>query len=227
MFYYSRRQTALSNVRTASSVVSVGLVLALGVAGCSQPMVDSQALATPHPSTTSVEQTIVIEEVDQSASDTATETPITAHKLGVVGEIEWVCFPPQEAYLEARIDTGATTSSVHASNVEPFDRDGQDWVRFNLEGRGEVKPVTLEKPIARRVLIRDGGGEPSLRYVVPLNIQMGELIVKREFTLADRSGLTFSVLIGRNLLDGVALVDVGRSHLLPKAKMPDRVTAEP
>lgn len=55
----------------------------------------------------------------------------TFDHLTVIGLREWVALPDLGvAGLRAKIDTGASTSSLHATEVEPFERDGQPRVRF-------------------------------------------------------------------------------------------------
>ena len=50
----------------------------------------------------------------------------------------------------ARIDSGATTTSMHAESIKSFERDGQRWVRFvTATGRGD-KLVT--PPLSRGLL---------------------------------------------------------------------------
>ena len=46
--------------------------------------------------------------------------------------MEHVYISPPGILLTARIDTGATTSSIDARNIEPFERDGKRWVRFEV-----------------------------------------------------------------------------------------------
>ena len=55
----------------------------------------------------------------------------TFDQLGVIGLREWINLPELGMVgLRAKIDTGASTSSLHASDIQPFDRDGESWVRF-------------------------------------------------------------------------------------------------
>ena len=55
--------------------------------------------------------------------------------LKVIGEVEPVYFLPMKSPFAARIDTGATTSSLDCQDVEYFERDGEKWVAFKLKNR--------------------------------------------------------------------------------------------
>ncbi|MBQ1557853.1 MAG: ATP-dependent zinc protease, partial [Pseudomonas sp.] len=47
-----------------------------------------------------------------------------------MGLREWINLPELGIIgLRAKIDTGASTSSLHASDIQPFQKDGEDWVR--------------------------------------------------------------------------------------------------
>ncbi|HBF94298.1 MAG TPA: ATP-dependent zinc protease, partial [Marinobacter adhaerens] len=50
------------------------------------------------------------------------------------------------------------------------------------------------------------------RVVVELQFFIGDHRQVAEFTLADRTNLTYEVLIGRNILRDVMLVDVGKEY---------------
>ena len=47
-----------------------------------------------------------------------------------------------------------------------------------------------------------------------LVVHIGKEVVKGEFTLSDRDEFEYPVLLGRNILSGLALVDVSRSNTL-------------
>lgn len=134
----------------------------------------------------------------------------------IVGAVEFARVQPGEMQLEARIDTGATTTSLHATNVVVFERDGNRWVRFDAEPGAGKAAVTLELPWVRRVLVKGDDGQSSPRQVVMVEIEMGGISRRVEVTLNDRSSYEYPLLIGRNFLRDTAVVDVTRSHVLGK-----------
>jgi hypothetical protein len=138
---------------------------------------------------------------------------VTAHRLGVIGEVETVILLPHRITLEARIDTGANTNSIDARNIESFERDGKRWARFELVDRASDERVQIERPVTRDVRIKGDHGDGQ-RLVVTLKFAMGNEVFDQEFTLNDRTTMTYPVLIGRNGLDGIAVVDVARKHVL-------------
>lgn len=139
----------------------------------------------------------------------------------VVGEVEKVVIQPGNRFMLARIDTGAATSSLDARNIQAFERDGERWVRFELVDRQSDEKVDIERPVERYVRIVQASAEqPERRPVVKMNITLGNLQQSVEFTLSDRRHLSFGVLIGRNVLRDLVLVDVGQKHLAP----PERAT---
>lgn len=134
----------------------------------------------------------------------------------ILGEQEWVYIPGLEQSFKARIDTGATTSSISAVDIVPFERNGKDWVKFKLEHEGK-KSREMALPVNRWVKIKQSSAEGSQRRaVVESWIQIGERTEKAEFTLADRTHLTFPVLIGRSFVKDIAVVDVSRKYVQKK-----------
>ena len=63
----------------------------------------------------------------------------------IVGSEEW-CFLPGLGLpaIKARVDSGAATSSLHAFNIVPFQRDGELWISF------EVHPLQNDRSVVVR-----------------------------------------------------------------------------
>jgi len=146
----------------------------------------------------------------------------------VVGETEWIYLSPPGHHYRARIDSGATTSSLSAQDVERFERNGDPWVRFKLQHDDEAEPVEIERPLERNVLIRQSSSEEiDRRAVVKMTINIGpDLQQETEFTLADRSHMTYPMLLGRSFLRDVTLIDVGKQFLNEKYQPENTVVAE-
>lgn len=146
----------------------------------------------------------------------ASECPSTPASIGnkeIIGAIEWLYMDPPGRHFRARVDSGAETSSLSASEIVEFERDGKDWIRFNFQDDGADDAVHFELPIKRTVLIRQvSSANPERRFVVELDIRLGDQLQRTEFTLTDRSRMTYPVLLGRAFLMDLYVVDVSRSY---------------
>lgn len=136
----------------------------------------------------------------------------------VVGWREWVRLPELlgEDWVKAKIDTGARTSAIHAWDVEPFERDGRRWVRFQLHPRqhDDVHVVGAEAPLVEEREVRSSNGDVERRPVIETTIALGGQHHRIELTLTKRDQMGFRMLLGRTGMAGRVLVDPGASHRL-------------
>ncbi len=132
----------------------------------------------------------------------------------LLGGIENVFLDPPGMEFSARIDTGAQTSSLNALDIVEFERDGKPFVKFNL-----IHPLTgdkleLTRRLRRHVRIKGRGGRESHRRpVVKIRVVLADIDEQINFTLEDRSRFKHQILIGRNLLQDLAIVDVSRRNV--------------
>lgn len=91
----------------------------------------------------------------------------------------------KEVKVKARIDSGATNSSIDLSLAK----------KLNLG------------PKIREIVVKSAAGVKK-RPVVKAKVKIGNLEIEEVFTLANRSHMTYQVLIGQNILKkGKFLID--------------------
>ncbi|MCK2184823.1 ATP-dependent zinc protease family protein [Halomonas getboli] len=133
-----------------------------------------------------------------------------------VGWIESVTLMPWNLPFEAKLDSGALTSSLDARDIETFDRDGESWVRFRVQlddgNKGETFAMTLERPRVREMTVRGAGGTDE-RPVVMLNVCVDGVRYEEEFSLRDRSEMDYPMLLGRSTIGHLGRLDVASTHL--------------
>ncbi len=147
----------------------------------------------------------------------------TFDHLSVIGLREWIALPELGlAGLRAKIDTGASTSTLHASQIVPFERDGQRWVRFTAHFGSLVQRQhrLREAPLVAIRTIRSSTGHTQTRYVIRTNLVLGDRHWPVEFTLACRKTMRYRVLLGaKALVDGQLVVNPALSYVQGKPQL--------
>ena len=146
-----------------------------------------------------------------------------------LGYVEWVVMQDTSLRLKARLDTGAKTSSLHAVNVEPFEKDGAEWVSFQIplgdhedqptEGELDHEDVILEfeRPVERTVLIKRKGAPSQKRYVVMMDFCIAGTNHTTQFSLTDRGKFSYPALLGRRFMrDDNILIDSADAFMAEK-----------
>lgn len=154
---------------------------------------------------------------------TLSSNSIAANEKSVLGWVENVVIEPWGFKVKAKLDTGANTASLHAKDIERFEKDDDEWVRFlleleveNEEGEEELQRVEVERPLERNILIKRHRTESRRRPVVEMSFCLNGEIHEAEFSLTDRGKFIYPVLFGRRFLQDVAVVDPGDTFLYTK-----------
>lgn len=136
-----------------------------------------------------------------------------------IGWREWVALPELGvSSIQAKVDTGADSSSLHAFNLERFTVDGVEHVRFDIHPRKRSKKhlVTCEAPVVMERKVRNPGGRSELRPVISTPVIVNGVQIRALINLTERDEMSFRMLIGRRTLRGKFVVNPGRSYMGPK-----------
>ena len=136
-----------------------------------------------------------------------------------VGWVENVVVLPEKLTLKAKLDTGAGTTSMGASDITRFEQRGRPWVRFAItDQRGNA--TVLERPVVRTVKVKRSGLADEDRPVVLLALCIGGEYRDVAVTLSDRSNLLYTLLMGRSAMAGRFLVDASRKFTAKRGCVP-------
>jgi len=117
-----------------------------------------------------------------------------------IGAVEEVMLLPWRVKIPARIDTGATTSSLDARELTTKD----NMASFKLPA--QYGGIELQLPIVSWKNIRSADARER-RPVVELDICLGSRLVRALVNLNDRSRMKYPLIIGRNVLKENFIID--------------------
>ena len=135
----------------------------------------------------------------------------------IVGSEEWCSFPILGIpTIKARVDSGAKTSALHAINIAPFIKDGENWVKFDINPiQNNVKTIIhCESKLVDKRIVKSSSGFREQRYVIGSELEIGGKKWAIEITLTNRDSMGFRMLLGREAMSGRVLVDPEQKYLL-------------
>lgn len=122
------------------------------------------------------------------------------HTLGRTERVDLPLWRIQN--IEAKIDTGAFTSSVHCHHIEEVNKENATYIQFNL--LDPEHPAYNEQlfvlPVHDKREVKSSNGQTELRYFVKTTIELFGKEYDIELSLTDRSEMKFPILIGRKFV---------------------------
>ena len=195
----------------ATCLLGVGLVVWLAMASWSVAESANESPETPAAGSTADSAT------SRAARRADELEKIVAEKIGeptirCIGPVTTITEVSSGFPFPARVDTGATTCSIHYEAMEiedpadsPEDNVGKR-VRILVKGP-DGKEDWINTKIVDRVRVRTSTDDDE-RYKVQLKLRWQDVEKKVLVTLSDREKMKYPVLLGRNFLRGDFLVDV-------------------
>lgn len=131
--------------------------------------------------------------------DMKVKTPKT--DLLVIGWLEHLALPDLGLMnVRAKIDTGARTSALHATEITAFMQGDVEMVRFMAQLDEGQAPVLIETPIYDRREIKNTSGVPEERIVIRTKLLLTDRTWPITVSLSDRSNMRFAMIVGRTAL---------------------------
>ena len=136
--------------------------------------------------------------------------------LKIIGSEEWCSFNQLKIpAICARIDSGAKTSSIQATNIKLIKKNGEDWVRFTvypLQENSLIKVICRAKLVGKRS-IKGSFGISEERLIITSAITIGKDTFEIELSLANRNTMEFRMLLGRAAISGRYIINTAEKHV--------------
>jgi hypothetical protein len=121
--------------------------------------------------------------------------------------------------LNAKVDTGAYTSSMHCHLIQVIQEKGKEVLKFRLldPEHSSYQKRTFVFSNFKRKRVKSSNGGVEQRYMIQTNIEIYGKVFKTEFTLTDRSDMNYPILLGRKFLRQGFIVDVSKYDVASKS----------
>ncbi|MCX7085137.1 MAG: ATP-dependent zinc protease [Methylococcales bacterium] len=134
----------------------------------------------------------------------------------LLGWREWIGLPGLNIEkIKAKVDTGARSSAIHAFELDPYKKNGENWIMFAIHPEQNNTDIIIEchAPIKDRRIVSDSGGHKQQRYVIETPLVIGQSIITAEVTLTNRDSMLFRMLLGRTAIKDHYLIAANKSFL--------------
>jgi hypothetical protein len=120
--------------------------------------------------------------------------------------------------VDVKVDSGAYTSSIHVTFCEERDVDGARVLEvcFLDDQHSAFTGDHIRFSEYRRKKVKSSTGQEQMRYFVKGLIEVLGRRVKTEFSLTERRGMRFPILLGRKLLNKNFIIDTSLVNVSKK-----------
>lgn len=133
-------------------------------------------------------------------------------KVNPIGTVELVSFPDDQITdVPAKVDTGADSSSIWASDISLT--DGKLYFIFFGPRSVFHNGTQVVSTAFKTTSVKNSFGHTEFRYKIKLKVKIGKRVIKAWFSLSDRSRNTYPILLGKNILKDRFVVDVSKKFL--------------
>ena len=137
----------------------------------------------------------------------------------IIGSQEWCSFEGLNIpSIKARIDSGAKTSSIQSTNIKKFKKGKESWVSFDVNPIQDNLSIVVhcESKICDVRIVKSSSGITSKRFVIKEKVTIGDQSYEIELTLANRDGMDFRMLLGREAMKKRFIVDPSKNFMIAK-----------
>lgn len=134
----------------------------------------------------------------------------------VIGRLEKIDLPKLSLLdLDAKIDTGAYTSSLHCHEISLFKKEKEQWVKFFVldPDHPEYENRRFESLVYKIKNVKSSNGSVEERVIIKQVAIFNRVQSSIELSLTNRSEMKYPVLIGRKFLKNKYIVDVSKQYL--------------
>lgn len=136
----------------------------------------------------------------------------------LIGWKEFVGFPEWGfRRVKAKVDTGARTSALGVVSYDLRPAGPALLIaelRLALNRKHPERVRVVQVPVLRMVVVRNSSGLEEVRPLIETTVRLGPLTKRVRFTITNRSGMLFPLILGRKALEGDFIVNVGQKYLL-------------
>lgn len=129
------------------------------------------------------------------------------NQLQIYGYVEKVSFPDKNLTVSAKLDTGAKSASLNATNITEINVKGVPYLRFTVPTKTGDYTFECEYKGRVKIKVRDGENgsgilphEPIKRPVVLVKLKLGDQVQTIKVNLTNRKRFLYPLLLGRDAI---------------------------
>lgn len=111
--------------------------------------------------------------------------------------------------VDVKVDSGAYTSSIHVSHCKEIESENGPLLEviFLDEKHASFDNVKHYFASFRIKKVKSSTGHDQMRYFIKCTIEILGRKIKTEFSLTERKGMRYPILLGRKLLNNRFIID--------------------